>query len=145
MQFRGHSTRFSPGVMTARAVAPSGGIVTRVDGTGVRVAFEPVDGDEALLERRLTFLNDTDFEEVGTISFGAGNALRYRSVGQGSFGPASEPGLRHGTAMWSVDGGAGIFTGASGRIVSNFLISDSGELTDHQFGVLFLQTSEHSR
>jgi hypothetical protein len=35
-------------------------------------------------------------------------------------------------------GGCGIFLGASGRIVSNFLVSDAGELTDHQLGVVFV-------
>jgi len=31
MQFRGHSTRLSPGVVTAQATAPSAALVTRVD------------------------------------------------------------------------------------------------------------------
>ena len=138
MQFRGHSTQLSPGVMTARAVAPSGGLVSRIDGEGVHGVFELVDGDEALLERRLTFLDHTTFEEVGTISFGAGNAIRYRNVGHGLFCPSPQSGLRHGTATWAVETGAGVFAGASGRIVSNFLVADSGELTDHQIGVFFL-------
>ena len=142
MEFRGHSTLLSPGVLTARATAPSGGLVTRIDGDGVHGAFEPVDGDEALLERRLTFLNDTTFEEVGTISFGAGNSLRFRSVGLGVLVASPEPGLRHGTVAYAVDGGAGTFAHAAGRIVSNFLVAESGELTDRALGVVFVTDGE---
>jgi hypothetical protein len=57
--------------------------------------------------------------------------------------PAAMPGLLHGAAAWEVDGGAGAFEGATGRIVSNFLLSDSGDLTDNQLGVLFAPGSEH--
>ncbi len=143
MQFRGHSTRLSPGVLTARATAPSSALVTRVDRDGVHGHVEARDGEEAHLECRLTFLDDRRFEEVGTISFGNGNALRFRSAGEGVLGPSADPGLRHGAASWVVDGGAGAFEGATGRIVSNFLISDTGDLTDHQLGVLFLPGAAH--
>jgi hypothetical protein len=126
LEFRGYSTSLSPGVLTARATAPSDGV------TGGSSA------GEALLERRLTFLSETSFEDAGSISFGNGSALRFRSVGLGTLGPSPTPGLRHGTATWAVDGGAGVFVGASGRILSNFLVSRDGELTDHHLGVVFL-------
>jgi hypothetical protein len=138
MEFRGHSTPLTPGVLAARASAPSGALVTRIDGDGVHGVFEPRDGAEALLERRLTFLDESSFDEVGTISFGGGNALRFRSVGLGSLDASPDPAFRQGTAAWAIDGGAGAFAGARGRIVSNFLISDAGELTDRQLGVLFV-------
>jgi hypothetical protein len=138
MQFRGNSTRLSPGVLTARATAPSGALVTRISSDGVDGGFEPLEGGEAHLECRITLLDDSRFEEVGTISFGNGNALRFRSVGAGTLMPSADPHLSHGTASWEVDGGCGIFLGASGRIVSNFLVSDAGELTDHQLGVVFV-------
>ena len=142
MQFRGHTTPLSPGVLTARASAPSGGIVTRIDPNGVHATFEAVDGDEALLERRLTFFDETSFEEVGTISFGSGNALRFRSVDPGALVPSPDPALRQGTSAWEIDGGAGAFAAGTGRIVSNFLVSETGELTDHELGVLFIPGSE---
>ncbi len=137
VHFRGHSVRLSPGVITARATAPSSALVTEIDSTGVHGRLEPRDGAEAHLESRLTFLDESRFEEVGTISFGGGNTLRFRSAGVGTLVP-SQPGLSHGGVVWDVDGGAGAFAGATGRIVSNFLLSDTGELTDHQLGVLFL-------
>ncbi len=142
MQFRGHATLLAPGVLTARASAPSGGLVTRIDRDGIHGTFEPLEGEEALLERRLTFLDETRFEEVGTISFGNGNALRFRSLDTGKLAPSADPELRQGTAAWELDGGAGAFAGASGRIVSNFLVSDTGELTDHELGILFLSGQE---
>jgi hypothetical protein len=142
VHFRGHSTRLAPGVVTAWATAPSAAFVTEIDAEGVHGRLEPREGDEAHLECRLTFRDDVRFEEIGTISFGNGNALRFRSVGEGTLVRASEPGLSHGSAAWDVDGGSGAFSGASGRIVSNFLLSDTGELTDHQLGVLFLDAAE---
>lgn len=142
MQFRGHSIRLSPGVLTARATAPSSALVTQVDPDGVHSRLEIRDGDEAHLECRLTFLDDSRFEEVGTISFGNGHALRFRTASEGTLVACAEPGLRHGTAAWEIDGGAGAFERATGRIVSNFLLSETGDLTDHQLGLLFLPAEQ---
>lgn len=139
IHFRGRSTRLSPGVMIARATAPGCALVTRIDADGVHGRIEPSEsGGEAHLECRLTFLDKRRFEEVGTISFGNGNTLRFRTVGEGTLMSSERPGLSHGTSSWAIDGGAGVFAGATGRIVSNFLLADTGELTDHQLGVLFL-------
>jgi len=138
MQFRGHSTALSPGVVTARATAPSSALVTEIDQAGVHARHEPRPGQEAHLECRLTFHNDTSFDEVGTISFGNGNTLRFRSTHPGTLGPSADPALQHGTITWEVDNGAGTFAGVSGRITSNFLLSTSGDLTDHHLGLLFL-------
>jgi len=65
--------------------------------------------------------------------------VRFHSVGLGQLGPSPEPGLRQGTAAWVIDGGAGAFEHAAGRIVSNFLVSDRSELTDRHLGVLFVE------
>lgn len=138
VHFRGHSTRLAPGVLTAQAWAPSAALVTEIVPDGVHARLDARQGVEAHLECRLTFLDEGRFEETGTISFGNGHALRFRSVGAGTLRASRDPHLRHGTATWDVDGGAGAFANASGRIVSNFLLADTGELTDHQLGVLFL-------
>ena len=142
MHFRGHSTFLSPGVLTAKAIAPSGRLVTTIQADGVHGSFEPVAGEEALLERRLTLHEDDLFEEVGTISFGNGNALRFRSVGLGMLVGSPEPELRQGACVSEIDGGTGVFAEASGRLVSNFLVSQTGELTDHQIGVLFVDETK---
>ena len=123
MQFRGHSTWLSPGVLTARATAPSSALVTQVDPDGCTRTWRRETAKEAHLECRLTFLDDSRFEEVGTIELGNGNALRFRSAPEGTLAPSAQPGLRHGAACWVLDGGAGAFQGASGQIVSNFLPS----------------------
>ncbi len=138
LHFRGTSAPLSPGVLTARATAPSGALATRIDGAGPHARFEQLDGEEAHMECRLTFADDVHFDEVGTISFGNGNALRFRSIAPGTLEPSADPSLRQGAVTWAVDSGAGIFSGASGRLVSNFLVASSGELTDHQVGVVFL-------
>jgi hypothetical protein len=138
MQFRGHSMRLTPGVLTARATAPSSALVTQVAVDGVRSRLEPREGGEAHLECRLTFLDEGRFEELGTISFGNGNVLRFRSPTTGTLAASVEPGLRPGTVAWEVDGAAGAFESATGRIVSNFLLSETGDLTNNQLGVLFL-------
>ena len=142
MQFRGHSTRLSPGVLTARATAPSSALVTQINHDGVHGRLEARTGHEAHLECRLTFLDDNRFEEVGTISFGNGNALRFRTAAEGTLAACADPRLQHDAAVWDVDGGAGALEGATGRTVSNFLLSDSGDLTDNQLGVLFLPGPE---
>ena len=40
-----------------------------------------------------------------------------------------------------VVGGTGQFEAASGRIVSNFVVSDTGDLTDNQLGLVFLRVT----
>jgi hypothetical protein len=144
MQFRGQSIRLSPGVLTARATAPSSALVTLIDADGVHGHLETRSGEEAHLECRMTFRDDDHFEEVGTISFGSGNTLRFRSCAEGLLAPTPDPALRHGAAAWEIDGGAGVFEGATGRIVSNFLLSETGELTDRHLGVVFTQVSAHN-
>lgn len=129
LEFRGHATPLEPAVLVTRASAPCA-----VFGNG----------GEALLEGRVTLLDDDRFELAGTISFGAGNALRFRSLDRGVIRPAPERGLRLATAMCEIDGGAGELATASGRITSSFLVSDTGELTEHQVGLVFLTAAPTS-
>jgi hypothetical protein len=141
LQFRGHATPLSPGVVIARATAPSCALVGQIDADGLHGSLEPRAGGEAHLECRLTFLDAERFEEAGTISFGSGNTLRFRSGGHGSLVPSPSAGLRHGTVVCDVDDGAGTFLGVTGRIVSSFLVSETGDLTDNHLGLLFLDVS----
>jgi hypothetical protein len=38
-----------------------------------------------------------------------------------------------------VAGGEGQFAGATGLITSNFFVGENGEVTDHHFGVIFVE------
>jgi hypothetical protein len=116
-------TPIEPAVLLTRACAPC----SVFGGNG-----------EALLEGRVTLLGDGEFDLAGTVAFGDGSALRFRSLAHGYIRPAPVAGMRVATAMCEIDGGAGELAAASGRITSSFLLSDTGELTDHQLGVIFL-------
>jgi hypothetical protein len=123
LEFRGSATPLDPGVLIMRGRAPS-------------ALF--TEGGEALLEARVSLLDGEAFELAGTVSFGRGTALRFHSIRRGAIGPWPEPGLRLGTAVCDIDGGSGRLASASGRMTSSFLVSDTGELTDHQLGLLFV-------
>lgn len=125
LEFRGRATPLAPAVLVTRASAPCS-------------AFGE-DG-EALMEARVTLLDGDEFELAGTVAFGGGNALRFRSLGHGVIRPAPQAGLRLASAMCEIDGGAGDLASAAGRITSSFLVSDTGELTEHQVGLVFVGT-----
>jgi hypothetical protein len=139
MQFRGEASPSAPGILSMASTAPSGALLTTIDVDGVHGRFEPALGEEATFRSRLCFADLNSFEESGTIVFGAGHALHLHSVGTGILGPSPDPHLRHGTVMWQVASGEGQFHSAKGRITSNFFVSDSGELTDNQIGVIFVK------
>ena len=46
------------------------------------------------------------------------------------------PATAHGD--WEVDGGEGRFEGTQGLITSNVFINDAEDVTDNQFGVIFV-------
>jgi hypothetical protein len=90
---------------------------------------------EARLDSLLRPADDQQFTEAGTIEFGHGHALRLS--GRGELIQTASPELRQGVAVWVVEGRDGQFADANGRITSNFLLSQKGELTDCQLGVVF--------
>jgi hypothetical protein len=151
MQCRGELTPVgtSPNVMKATMVARC--ISLRVVGAdALQVPLEPAAGERATFEADVTFLGgfessemtsvgEAGFKETGMITFGEGeHRLRFSTIGQGYMGPSAEPNLRQGAVMWQVDGGEGQFKGAQGLITSNFILTDTGEVTDHQVGVIFV-------
>jgi len=71
----------------------------------VRGAFEEVPGGDATLETELSLRERSTFDDAGTIEFGQGNSLRFRSVGLGRLVPYPDPNLRHGTVVREVEGG----------------------------------------
>jgi len=138
MQFRGRGTPGESGAVEARSTAPSSRLVTTVGPDGIGFALEPAGEGEAVFESEVRFSEGTSFDEWGTITFGAGNRLDFRTIGEGYLAGTPDPGVKHGTVMWEVTGGEGAFAGASGLITSNFMIDGSGEVTDNQFGVIWL-------
>jgi hypothetical protein len=138
LQFRGRMTSVSSRVLEQRASAPSQVLTTTVDANGLAGRVQPGDGKEALLVSRLVLAEDGSFDQSGTIEFAPGHALAFRSIGAARLGRSPDPHLRHGAAVWDVERGEGQFRGARGRITSNFFVSDTDELTDNHFGLIFL-------
>jgi len=138
LQFRGRITSLSSRVLEQRASAPSQVLVTTIDANGLAGRVQPGKGEEALLVSRLALADDGSFEQSGKIEFAPGHVLAFRSVGSARLGRSPDPHLRHGAAIWEVEGGEGQFHGARGRITSNFFVSDTNELTDNHFGLIFV-------
>jgi hypothetical protein len=138
LQFRGQVKAVGSHVLSVRATAPGSTLVTTVAEAGLTGRIEPATGDEALLEARLVLADDGAVDASGTIEIGDGHLFRFRTVGTGRLTGSPDPTLRHGGVVYEIHAGEGQFAGAHGRIASNFLLSDSGELTDNQLGLLFL-------
>ena len=135
LQFRGQATQLEGG-LRKQASAPGCALVTSLSHRGVAASYVWAPGEEeAFFESTLVFTADESFEERGRIVFSRGHALRVQ--GQGRLEASADPHLRHGAVVWTVAGGDGQFEGASGQITSNFFLSDTGDLTENQLGVIF--------
>jgi hypothetical protein len=142
LRFRGSAQRvgIDGNVLKTATVAVGCAIQTLIGVDGTNGTLRPLDGKEATFESELVFTGESTFQQTGTIAFGeSSHRLNFSSVGSGHLGPDMETNCRHGAAIWRVEGGDGQFAGATGLIVSNFFVNDAGEVTDHQFGVVFVQ------
>jgi len=113
---------------------------------GVEASTISADGleiDEAICRRQLDLWADGSLVQAGEITFGDGGAITFRA--RGALGASPDPRLRHGTAILEVTGGRGRLAGARGFVTSNFLLSETGELTDHHLGLLFLERAPLER
>jgi hypothetical protein len=139
MQFKGKAAPgASPNVMKAATSASSNTLTTVVGADGIHGKFESTASGKAEFESEVTLTGATSFLEKGTIRFGErNNLLHFSTVEHGYLGDSADAKLKSGAVMWRVDGGEGQFAGASGYITSNFTLSDAGEVTDNQFGVIF--------
>jgi hypothetical protein len=139
LQFRGQAVELYRG-LRKQGRAPGCALVTSLTPGGLEARYVwACDDDEALFESTLAFTGDSSFEELGTIHFARGHALHLRGVGELAASP--DPHLRQGTVAWEVTGGEGAFAGARGRVTSNVLLSDTGDLTESQLGVVFTSGS----
>jgi len=89
----------------------------------------------ASCRRRVELWDDGTVLEVGELSFGPDDAVTFRA--RGSLGASPDRQRRHGTAVLEVTGGRGRLAGARGYVTSNYLLSDTGAVTDHHLGLLF--------
>jgi hypothetical protein len=140
MRFSGQATPVGTAgsVLKAATTAPSSVLTSIIGPDGLTSSLKPIDGESATFESEVTFTSESSFQEVGTISFGNGNVVRFGTVNSGYLGASPDSALKHGTVMWRVEGGGGQFTGATGLITSNFFVGADLTVTDHHFGVIFL-------
>jgi hypothetical protein len=141
MQFKGKAAPgSSANVMKAATSSPSATVTSVIGADGLRGIIAPAAGGNAEFQSEVTLLGATSFLEKGSIIFGKpANRLHFSTVDHGYLGDSAQPGLKSGVVMWRVDGGEGQFAGASGYITSNFTLSEAGEVTDNQFGVIFVK------
>lgn len=141
LQFRGTAAPGAEsGVMKATTSATSCKMETIIGPDGVKGTFSPAEGGLAYFESEVRISAPDTFTESGTISFGDGDhSLRFTTIGQGHLGPSADPKHMHGAVIWKVEGGEGQFEGATGLITSNFILSDTGDVVDHQFGLIFVK------
>jgi hypothetical protein len=141
LQFRGFAALVAADVVEARATAAAGALVTSIGEEGLAGRLECCGSDEAVLESRLVITCDR-FDARGELLIGRRNVLRLRSLGTGRLSRTADPELRQGAVVYEVVDGGGQFAGSSGRITSNLLLSDSGDITDTHLGVVFLTKEE---
>ena len=97
---------------------------------------------EATCRRDLELTDDGSLTEKGELTFGRGDAVTFTA--RGRLRPSPDPRYRHGTAVLEVTGGRGRLAGARGFVTSNFLLSSTGELTDHHQGLLFVASQKET-
>jgi hypothetical protein len=122
---RGHLTAVGPGLLDVELVG---------------VGSTPL-GPDTRLASQLSFASRRGFREEGRIDLGDAGALRITSLGQGDLTDSPAAGIRHGTAVLEAEG-LGSLEGAHGRITSNFVVSNDGDVTDAQVVVLFIEGEE---
>ena len=140
MQFKGTATPGADeGVLKATTSATSCSVKSIVGTDGVEGGFIPAEGGMAFFESTVKMTGGESFTESGSICFGDDHSLEFSTVGAGRLAPSADAKTLSGAVIWKVDSGEGQFDGASGYITSNFLVGDKGEVTDYQFGVIFLK------
>ena len=77
------------------------------------------------------------FSDRGTIEFAPATPCGSRIGGRLAHCP--DPRLKHGAVIHRVEGGEGQFAESAGLITSNFLLSDTGEVTENHLGLIFVQ------
>lgn len=142
LQFRGRALGSPPADVVLDLAAPSCALVTRLLADGVQGRYELAAGGEARLRAELSFEAGDRFRTRGTISFGQGHELSFQAIRAAQLTSSPDPHLKHASVISEILEGEGQFKGAYGRIVSNVLVSNTGEITDNHLGVIFV--AEHA-
>ena len=141
MQFRGSAgpQEGKENELWAKSGSTTMRLSTSLDAGGPQVSTDDASEQRASFTSNVQMMEDGDFTEDGTIDFGAAGTLDFTTIGIGWMGPSAIDGLTHGGISWRVDRGTGPLAGASGIITSNFTVSGAGEVTDNQWGVLYVK------
>ena len=126
-------------VLAVRSTAASASMRTAIGAAGVTGGIDAADGGKAEFESIVAMNADGSFDENGSIRFGSAGSLRFSTVGRGTVSPSPQAGVNAGAVIWKIESGEGQFDGATGFITSNFQFNEAGEVTDNQFGVIWLK------
>ena len=142
MHFVGRTSHSSDSskVLRTSGSATSCVVTTVVSPAGIQTDVRASQGDLAFFESELRITGVDEFQENGEITFGddSEHVLKFSTQGQGHIAPHIEPGVVAGSASWKVDGGRGQFASAQGLISSTFTITNAGERSDFQCGLIFV-------
>lgn len=142
MHFRGQASPSADNgkVLRVTSSGTSSTMETIVGATGVETTLHPAPGDLAFLESEMRLAGGDAFEGKGVLAFGeeGENELQFATVHSGHLGPSAVPGMMAGSVSWHVQGGTGRFQSATGLITSTFTLTDSGELSEYQCGLIFI-------
>ncbi len=92
---------------------------------------------EAVTFESEVVMTDDGFTEDGTIAYAGRGSIKFTNVGLGHMAPSAVTGLNHGAALWTITGGDGEFSGATGLITSNFTFSEQGDVVDNEYVRIF--------
>ena len=140
MQFRGSAgpQEGKENELWAKSGSTTNSLSTALGAGGPALSIDEAATQRASFTSNVQILEDGAFTEDGTIDFGEAGTLAFTTIGTGWMGPSAEDGLTHGGISWRIDSGTGPLEGATGIITSNFTVSGEGEVTDNQWGVIFV-------
>lgn len=141
MQFKGKGApkRGKKKELSAKSTSSTSSLANSLGARGPRLSIKDAARPKAAFKSNVQVLRNGQFTEDGTIDFGKAGKLRFSTIGKGWMGPSAEEGVMQGAIAWKVDSGSGPLRGATGIITSNFTFNDKGEITDNQWGVLYVK------
>ena len=142
MHFRGQASPSAEDskLLKVTSSGTSSTMSTVVGSNGVETSLQPAQGELAFLDGEIRLTGHEAFEGSGVLTFGeeGEHELRFATLSPGHLAPSAMPDVMAGTVSWKVDGGTGRFQSATGLVTSTFTLSNSGELSEYQCGLLFL-------